>query len=285
MFIVTGATGKFGHHAIDLLLKKVPAKEVTVAVRNVEKANNFAARGVTVKRLDYDHPETAASALQGGNRLLLVSASEVGKRATQHRAVIDGAKKAGISLIAYTSILRCNTSKLGLAAEHKATEEMIRSSGIPYVFLRNSWYLENYTEHLDAALASGAINGSAGSGKVAAATREDYAAAAVEVLTGTGHENKSYELGGDLPFTIAELAAEVARQSKKPVVYNDLPAEQYQALLTRFGLPPPVVELFVDSDLGIAKGELDTQSKDLSRLIGRPTTSLAAAVKVGLKLG
>ncbi len=206
MIVVTGATGHLGRLVVHGLLKKVPAREIVAAVRSPEKAADLAASGVQVREADYSKPETLAAALAGADRLLLISSSEVGKRAQQHAAVIDAAKRAGVGLIAYTSCLRADTSKLGLAAEHKATEERIRVSGLPYVFLRNGWYLENYTEHLGPALEHGAIPGSAGKGRVAAAARADYAAAAVAVLTATGNEKKIYELAGDFPFTMAELA-------------------------------------------------------------------------------
>ena len=282
MIVVTGATGHLGRLVVHGLLKKVPAREIVAAVRSPEKAADLAASGVQVREADYSKPETLAAALAGADRLLLISSSEVGKRAQQHAAVIDAAKRAGVGLIAYTSCLRADTSKLGLAAEHKATEERIRVSGLPYVFLRNGWYLENYTEHLGPALEHGAIPGSAGKGRVAAAARADYAAAAVAVLTATGSEKKIYELAGDFPFTMAELASEVSKRAGRTVVYNDLPKEQYKAVLTGAGLPEPVAELYADSDVGIAHGELDDSTGDLRRLIGRPTTPLADAVAAAL---
>jgi NAD(P)H dehydrogenase (quinone) len=278
MIVVTGATGKLGHHVVEQLLAKLPARELAAAVRSPEKAKDLAARGVEVRRADYGKPETLAEALKGADKLLLISSSEVGQRAAQHAAVIDAAKKAGVKLVVYTSILRAPTSKLGLAAEHKATEEAIRASGLPHVFLRNGWYLENYTENLAPALQHGALAGCAGTGRIAAAARADYAAAAVAVLSGAGPFKEAYELGGDAPFTMAELAAEVSKQVGKPIAYAELPPQQYRELLLSAGLPPPYAELLVDSDLGIAKGELDDRTGDLKKLIGRPTTTVAAAV-------
>jgi NAD(P)H dehydrogenase (quinone) len=282
MIAITGATGKLGRIVVDALLQKVLAKEVAVLVRNPSKAADLAARGVSVRRADYDDPATLEGALAGVDKLLLISSSEVGQRARQHQAVIDAAKKAGVSLIAYTSILHADTSSLALAAEHKATETAIRKSGVPHVFLRNGWYTENYSEHLEPALKQGALVGSAGDGRIAAATRADYAAAAVAVLTSPGHANRIYELAGDEPFTMAELAAEVSRQARKPVAYQDLPAEKYKDILVGAGLPTPYAEILVDADKGAARGGLDDSSGDLRRLIGRTTTPLAQAVKDGL---
>ncbi len=282
MIVVTGATGKLGRHVVEGLLKKVPAKEVAVAVRDAAKAADLAARGVTVRAADYAKPETLASALAGAERLLLISSSELGQREAQHKAVVAAAKAAGVKLLAYTSLLRADTARISLAAEHRATEEAIRASGIPYVFLRDGWYLENYTENLGSALSHGVILGSAGEGRVAAASRADYAAAAVEALTGAGHAGRTYELAGDRSFSMAELAAEVSRASGRPVAYRDLPEKEYAAALAGFGLPVAVAEMLADADAALGRGELDAHGDDLRRLIGRPTTTLAEAVAAAL---
>ena len=283
MIVVTGATGKLGHLVVEGLLKKIPAREIAGAVRSPEKAKDLAARGVAIRLADYSRPETLAEAFAGAEKLLLVSSSEVGQRAPQHAAVIEAAKRAGVRLLAYTSILHGEASRLALAAEHQATEAALRASGLAWAFLRNGWYVENYTEHLGPALEHGAFVGSAGSGRIAAAARADYADAAVAVLTGPGHEKKAYELAGDRPFTMAELAAEVSRQVGKNIVYTDLPPEQYKVVLTGAGVPGPYADLLVDSDLGVARGELDDASGDLRRLIGRPTTPIANAVADALR--
>ena len=283
MIVVTGASGHLGRLVIDALLAKLPARTLVAAVRDPEKVKDLSARGVEVRRADYSRPETLGPALSGAEKVLLVSSSELGKRAVQHLAVIQAAKSAGVRLLAYTSILRAPTSAIGLAREHKETEEAIRASGLPHVFLRNGWYLENYTENLAPALQHGAIAGSAGQGRIAAAARADYAAAAAAVLTGAG-EKEAYELAGDAPFTLAELAAEVSRQAGKPIAYRDLPPAEYRAVLTGAGLPGPVADMLVDSDLSAARGALDDSTGELRRLIGRPTTSLAAAVRAALAL-
>jgi NAD(P)H dehydrogenase (quinone) len=282
MIVVTAATGKLGRHVVEELLKKIPPGEIAVAVRNPDKAGDLAARGIQVRRGDYSRPETLAPALSGAEKVLLISSSEVGRRTPQHAAVIEAAKRSGARLLAYTSLLRADTARMLLAAEHRETEALIRASGLPFVLLRNGWYLENYTENLAPALQHGAILGSADAGRIAAAARGDYAAAAAAVLTGAGHENKVYELAGDVPFTMAELAAEVSRQAEKPVAYQDLPVEQYSAALVAAGLPKAVADVYADSDLGIVRGELDDASGDLRRLIGRPTTPLARAVAAAL---
>jgi NAD(P)H dehydrogenase (quinone) len=196
--------------------------------------------------------------------------------------VIDAAKSAGVRSLAYTSVLRADTSSLALAREHKLTEEAIRASGVPFVFLRNGWYFENHTEQLRPAIEHGAILGAAGDGRFASATREDYAAAAAAALTEKEQGNRIYELAGDEPFTLSELAAEVSRQAGKPVVYKNLAPAQYAQVLASAGLPPVMVDLIVDSDLGASRGDLDGSSADMRRLIGRPTTRLADAVVAAL---
>jgi NAD(P)H dehydrogenase (quinone) len=276
---VTGATGHLGRLVVEALLDRgVPADQVIAVVRDTAKAADLADRGVVVRHGDYEQPATLAEALTGVDRLLLVSGSEVGRRVAQHQAVVDAAGGAGVSLLAYTSVVRADTTQLLLAAEHRATEELIRSSGLPYVFLRNSWYVENYTPQLPTYLEHGAIVGAAGEGRVSAATRADYAAAAAAVLTSEGHDNAVYELGGDQAFTMTELAAAVSAATGHDIAYRDLPVQEYTQVLVGAGLPEPVAAVFADSDAGIARGDLFTDSGDLSRLIGRPTTPYTEAV-------
>jgi len=282
MIVVTGASGKLGHHVINGLLKKVPAGQIVAAVRSPEKAADLAALGVQVRQADYAKPETLASAFAGAEKVLLISSSELGQRVEQHRAVIDAAVAAKVKLLAYTSLLRAGTSKLLLAADHVATEAMVSASGLPFVILRNGWYLENHTEALGPALEHGAILGAANDGRFAAASREDYALAAVAALTGAGHEKKVYELAGDESYTLTDLADEVSRAAKATVVYRNLTQKEYESALLGFGLPAPVAGILADSDAGAAKGELDSKVRDLSTLLGRATTPLADAVRAAV---
>lgn len=282
MIVVTGATGQLGRLVVEELLKTVPASQIVAAVRDPGKAQDLAAKGVVVRQADYARPESLRAAFAGAEKVLLISSSEVGQRVAQHKAVTDAAKAAGVKLLAYTSILNADSSHLLLSQEHKATEAYLRASGVPFTLLRNGWYTENHTGSLPAAVEHGAVLGAAKEGRFATATRAEYAAAAAAVLTGKGHENKVYELGGDQPYTLAELAAEVARQSGKPVAYKDLPQAEYAKALTGFGLPEGLAGAIADADAGASRGELDTQSHDLRELIGRPTTSLKQAVTAGL---
>nr|MDT0660286.1 SDR family oxidoreductase [Micromonospora sp. DSM 115978] len=284
MITVTGATGHLGRLVVRALLDRgVPAGEIVAAVRDPAKAADLADQGVQVREADYDRPQTLEPAFAGTDRLLLISANEVGRRVPQHANAVAAAVAAGVPFIAYTSILNASDTGLALAAEHQSTERLIVDSGIPYAFLRNGWYIENYTDNLGPVFEHGVLLGAAGAGRVAGATRADFAEAAAEVLTGTGHEGRAYELGGDTPFTLTELAAELSERSGQPVTYQDLPAEMYAKTLVEAGLPAPIADMLADSDAGIARGDLTTDSGHLSALIGRSTTSLTDAVGTALK--
>ena len=279
MIAITGATGQLGRLVIQTLLKSVPASEIIAAVRNPEKAKDLAALGIQVRHADYDQADTLVKAFQGADKLLLISASEIGRRLPQHRAVIDAAKKAGVGLLAYTSILHADTSLLPLAAEHKATEALLQASGIPSVVLRNGWYSENYLASVPAALQYGVLLGSAGDGRIASAARLDYAEAAAAVLTRSNQAGLVYELAGDESYTLTEFAQEIARQFGKDVAYQNLPEAEFKAALVGAGLPEGVATLLSESDVGASKGALFDDSRQLSRLIGRPTTPIATQVK------
>ena len=284
LIAVTGATGQLGRLVVDGLRSAGhPADRIVAAVRSPAKATDLAALGVQVREADYDRPETLDAALAGVETLLLVSSSEVGKRLPQHQAVIEAASRAGVGLLAYTSLLHADRSPLGLAAEHLQTEQALQRAGIAHVLLRNGWYSENYAAGIPAALAHGAVFGSAGEGRLSLASRADYAAAAVAVLTADeAQAGKVYELAGDDGVTLADFAAELSRQSGQAVVYRDLPQDDYRPALIGAGLPPPLGDLLSDSDAGAAKGGLFDDGRQLGRLIGRPTTALADVIAAAL---
>lgn len=279
MIAITGATGQLGQHVIESLLKTVPASQIVAIVRNPAKATALSQQGITVRQADYSDEAAFTTALQGIDKLLLISSSEVGQRAPQHRNVINAAKAAHVKFIAYTSLLHADTSPLGLADEHVATEQMLAESGIAYALLRNGWYTENYLASAPAALEHGVFIGAADEGKIASATRADYAAAAARVISEDGHAGKTYELAGDAGWPLSQLAAELAKQSGKKVVYQNLSEADFAAALKGVGLPAGLADMLADSDTGASKGGLFDDSHTLSKLIGRPTTSLADSVK------
>lgn len=282
MVVITGASGQLGRLVIEALLEKLPADEIVAAVRNPDKVADLAARGIQVRLADYDQPATLAAAFNGADKLLLISASEVGRRVPQHRSVIEAAKAAGIRLLAYTSLLHADTSPLQLAVEHQETEKLIQASGLPAVILRNGWYTENYMAGIPAALQYSVVLGSAGQGRIASAARADYAAAAAAVLLQENQAGLIYELAGEASYTLSELADEIARQSGQAVVYQDLPESEFKAALLEAGLPDFLATLLAESDVGASKGGLFDDGRQLSALIGRPSTTLAQSVRLAL---
>jgi NAD(P)H dehydrogenase (quinone) len=274
--VVTGATGQLGRLIVEGLLDAgVPASDIVAGGRKLEKLDDFASRGVIVKKLDYDDPTTIADAVDGIDTLMLVSASEPGHRVPQHIAVIDAAVKAGVKRIVYTSAPAATTSALVLAPEHKATEEYIVATGVPYTFLRNGWYTENYLGTLAQAKETGVIAQSVGDGRVSSASRKDYADAAVAVLTGVGHENTVYELSGDYAWNFDEFAAAASTQLGRDVVFQRLTPEEHLAALKGAGLDDGTAGFVVALDGNIRDGLLGVTTGDLTKLIGRPTTPLA----------
>lgn len=279
MIAVTGATGHLGQRVIHNLLNTHDAQKIVAIVRNPAKAQQLAEKNVLVRLADYSDPAALALALQGVEKLLLISSSEVGQRAAQHRNIIDAAKTADVQLIAYTSLLRADTSPLGLHEEHVETENYLAQSGVPFVLLRNGWYSENYLASVPAALEHGVFIGSAGDGKIASATREDYAAAAATVLSLDNQAGKVYELAGDSAWTLSELADKISTLTGKTVVYQNLSEADFAATLKQAGLPDAIATMLADSDIGASKGGLFDDSHQLSRLIGRPTTSIDDSLK------
>jgi NAD(P)H dehydrogenase (quinone) len=280
---VTGATGQLGRLVIADLLNMAPRARLIGLVRNPTAAKDLADRGLELRAASYDDPARLKSALTGVSKLLLISSSEIGKRVAQHRNVIDAAKAVGVKLIAYTSLLHADTSPMELAKEHRETEALIRASGIPFVILRNGWYTENYTGNIAAALEHGAVFGASRNGRIASAARADYAAAATAVLASREIQpGQIYELAGDAAFTLSDYAAEIARQSGKPIVYKDLPEAEYKAVLQSVGLPEAFAGIIAESSAKAAADSLYDASRQLSRLIGRPTTTMSQSVAAAL---
>ena len=279
---ITGATGQLGNLVIEQLLQLTAAQNIVALVRNIDKAEHFKAQGIELREFDYDRPETLVPALSGVDKLLLISANEIGRRTPQHQAVIDAAKVASVPYLAYTSLLRANTSPLGLAQEHRETEKLIQDSGITYTFLRNNWYSENYLAGVAHTIEIGTLFGAAQDGRISSASRIDYAEAAAKVLTSTGHENKTYELAGSESFSLSDLATFIGQAVNKDIIYQNLSAEEYTQGLTQAGLPAGLVDVIVDADIQTIQGAMYSDSKDLEQLIGHKTTSIQDAIKAAL---
>ena len=282
--VVTGATGHLGRLIVDALLRDgVAPSDIVAGGRNVDSLSDIAGRGVKVVPIDYDAPSTLKAAFEGADTLMLVSASEPGKRVPQHKAAIDAAVAAGITRIVYTSAPKARTSHLILAPEHKATEELLEASGIATTILRNGWYTENYAGAARQAAESGELVSSVGDGRVASASRKDYADAAAVVLGSAGHEGKVYELSGDVAWTQADLAAAISTVTGKAVVYTPVSAEQHEAILRSSGLDEGTIGFVTTLDSNIADGVLAETSGELRELIGRPTTPLVEGLAPALR--
>lgn len=279
-YAVTGSTGALGALAIQHLLNlKVPASSLVALARDEAKAAGLKAKGVQVRLADYDDVDSVKKALAGVDRVLLVSSNAVGQRFPQHKNVIDAAQAQGVQLVAYTSIAHADTTKNILAPDHKATEEYLKASGVPAVFLRNNWYTENYGGDLQQAAASGVLAAAVGQGKVASATRSDYAEAAARVLTKDGQAGKIYELSGSVAWTYEDLAKTIGELVGRPVTYLSQTPEERQKGLLGAGLPPDVAGFVTALDGSIAGGALADVGPDLETLLGRKPTSLKDGLK------
>jgi len=276
---VTGATGQLGQIAINKLKEKTASDNIIALVRDTEKAKSL---GVEARVFDYNKPENLSSALQGVDKLLLISGNEIGKRSEQHASVINAAKLAGVKHIVYTSLLKADSSTLVLAGEHMETEKLLKESGLIYTILRHGWYTENYTVSLPDIIKHGVLLGSSGEGKISSATREDYAEADVNVLLHSGHENKTYELAGTQSYTMNDMALEISKQTGKEIPYHNIPVEEYTKVLVEAGLPEGMAQFFAGTHVSTEKGDLYYSGKELSTLINRPTTTLSQAIKNAL---
>ena len=277
---VTGATGQLGTLVVEELKKRISHDEIVALVRSPEKASKL---GVETRKFDYSKPEGLTDAFKGIDRLLLISSNEIGQRAKQHLNVIEAAWKNGVKWIVYTSLLHADTSSLSLAAEHYATEKAIIESGIEYTILRNGWYTENYTNTIRNAVDGGAYIGSASNGRISSATRADYAEAAAVAITDEQHKGKTYELAGDDSYTLYDLAAVISKQTGKKIPYKNLSEGEYIEALKSFDVPGPLAEAIAGWDVSASNDNLYDGSKQLSQLIGRPTTPLSETVKEALR--
>ncbi|MDE2250069.1 MAG: SDR family oxidoreductase [Gammaproteobacteria bacterium] len=276
---IAAATGQLGRLVVRALQEKHPVADIVALARTPARAAEL---GVAVRAADYARPETLGPALEGVGTLLLISSSEFGQRAAQHRNVIAAARTAGVERIVYTSLLHAERSPLNLAPEHRESEQALRASGVPYTILRNGWYTENYAGSIPGAVAGEAFLGAAGEGRISSAARRDFADAAVAALISAGHEGKTYELAGDDAYTLAELAAEISRQVGRPIPYRNLPESDYARALAGFGLPASLANAIASWDVCASTGALFDDSRQLSRLIGRPTTPLSVSVAAAL---
>ncbi|WP_084077062.1 SDR family oxidoreductase [Demequina sp. NBRC 110057] len=280
-YAVTGTSGRLGRLIVEhLLARDVAPSDIVAIARTESKVADLADKGVTVRHGDYDEPASLDAALAGVDRLVLVSASEPGKRLPQHQAVIAAAEKAGVSRILYTSILGADTTTNPLAGEHVATEEALAASAIPATILRNSWYYENYTAQIPQYLANGAITTATNNARISAATRSDYAEAAAAAALQDA-EGKVYELGAE-PFTMTNLAETLTTATDTDVRHHAVSVDELVGGMVQAGLDEGTARFWAGVDASIAKGDLVTESTDLADLIGHEPTRMKDAVLAAL---
>jgi NAD(P)H dehydrogenase (quinone) len=281
--VVTGATGHLGPLVVThLLAGGMPADQIVAGGRRTERLADLADLGVRAARVDYDDPASLDEAFAGAETVLLVSGSEVGNRITQHTNVIEAAKAAGVRRVVYTSAPHADTTALAVAPDHKATEELLRASGLAWTILRNNWYTENYAGPVEQARTSGVILTSAGEGRVASATRDDFAAGAAAVLLGGDHDGRVYELSGDVAWSFDELAEAATELLGTPVVAQQVSFDEHRAILVGVGLDEGTAGFVATLDADIARGDLADATSDLRTLIGRPTTTLVEGLRAAL---
>jgi NAD(P)H dehydrogenase (quinone) len=278
--IVTAASGKLGRLVVEALLARGAAPSSVVATaRDTSRLSDLAERGVATAPLDYTKPDTISAVIGEGDTVVLISSDAVGQRIDQHRAVIDAAKAAGAARVVYTSAPRATTSDLILAPEHKATEEYLTASGVPFTILRNGWYTENYAGEVAKARESGEITSSTGDGRVASASRSDYAEAAAVAALDDSTAGATYELSGDHAWDWDELAAAISEITGTPVVSRRLSPAEHAAQLAGFGLDEGTVGFVVGLDGNIRDGLLGETSGELRELIGHPTVPLVEGLR------
>ncbi len=282
MIVITGASGQLGRMVLQELLKSVPANALVAAVRRPDSVSDLAHLGIQIRPMDYDQPDTLDAAFDGAEKVLLISSSAVGRRLPQHANVINACQRADVQLLAYTSLLHADSSPLPLAAEHRQTEILLQDSGLPHLILRHGWYTENHLESVPAALQHGVLVGCAGQGRIASATRADYAAADAALVLADHPVNNVYELAGDGAYTLSDFAAELSHQSQQSIPYRNLPQADYSQVLQEAGCPEALAVTLAESDTGASAGGLFDDSQTLSRWIGRPTTPLRDAIATAL---
>lgn len=275
--VVTAASGQLGRGVVEALLARgTAAGDIVATSRDTDKLKDLAEAGVRTATLDYT--DVPADLFGAGDTVLLVSSDAVGQRVPQHTAVIEAAKAAGVARVVYTSAPRADVSPLILAPEHKATEEVLRASGLPFTILRNGWYTENHLSAFGQAQQTGAIASAAGEGRIASVERAELAEAAAVVLAGEGHEGRVYELVGQEAWSHAELAAVAAEVLDKPVAFQPLSGEDYHAALLGAGLDEGTAGFLVAVDANVADGVLAPTSDDLATLLGRAPRTIRETV-------
>ncbi|MVN78720.1 NAD(P)H-binding protein [Hymenobacter sp. HMF4947] len=286
--LVTGATGGLGKAVVENLLKTVGADQISVLVRDPAKAADLQARGVTVRKGDYADYDSLTAAFAGIDKLLLVSGNDITQRVPQHTNVLKAAAAAGVQHLVYTSAQRKTedgSSAVAFVTEaHLATEKLLKASGLTYTILKNALYLDVLPQFMGPALEIGTIYLPAGEGRGSFASRADMGAACAAVLTGTGHENQSYEIASNESLSFADIAKILSDLSGKEVHYVSPTAEEFGTQLAQAGVPAEGIQMAAGFSVAIAQGEFDLPSSTLEKLLGHKPESAADFLKAAYQL-
>jgi NAD(P)H dehydrogenase (quinone) len=273
--VITGASGQLGRLIAELVLDRMRGSEVILTTRRPEALSDLAKRGARVRQADFDRPETLAEAFAGGEKLLLISADDLGRRAAQHRAAIEAAREAGVRHVAYTSYLNpVEENPAVITPSHRDTEKALRESGLAWSALRHAFYAEYQVPSGAQTIATGQLVHNSGDGRIAYVSREDCAAAAAAVLTTDGHEDKAYDITGPEPLSQDNVAALLSEVSGRPVEAVAVDDEAFVQGLTLAGVPEPAAREIASYGRAIREGYIDQISEAVENLTGRAPRSL-----------
>jgi NAD(P)H dehydrogenase (quinone) len=280
--LVTGAAGHLGRRVIAHLLEsqQVSPGRIVAATRNPDKLADLAAQGIDVRRLDFDDPSTLASAFAGVDRMLLISTDALdrpGRRLEQHQAAVEGARKAGMKHVVYTSMPNPESSLVLFAPDHLGTEQALDASGLGWTILRNNWYMENLLHMvLPSALATGQWHTSAGEGRVGYVAREDCARVAAAVLASEENGSPRYDVTGPEAFSPEQVAAAVRAATGRPLAVVPVSDGQLEQGLAAAGVPAFLTPLLVSFDANIREGQLDVVSGTVEKITGKAPQTFKA---------
>jgi NAD(P)H dehydrogenase (quinone) len=279
--LVTGASGQLGRRILHHLLESngVQPSGIIATTRNPDGLAQFAARGVVVRRADFDDAASLEQAFAGAKKILIISTDLFdlvdGKRLKQHETAIEAARKAGATHAAYTSMLYPEPgSPIPFASDHFGTEQALKASGLSYTIFQNNAYHENLFMSLPAILASGRWFTSAGQGRTAYVARDDIAAAIASRLASKWDDSATLALTGTKAYSNAEVAGLTTEVTGRHIEVVDFSDEALAEHLKAAGVPDPFVSLMVAVDVNARAGYADLENDLVAKLTRREPVSL-----------
>ncbi len=284
MILVTGATGQYGAKAIEHLLKKgIAPQQIAALVRDAAKGQHLEEQGIDLRVGDYADVASLVTALQGVDKLLLVSSNDRGaveNRTAHHANAIRAAKEARVKHVVYTSFVTKpayeDSAIAGFLDSHAQTEQLLQASGLAYTILQNGIYLEMIPLFAgDKVAETGIIRFPAQEGKASWVLREELAEAAAHVLTTEGHENQRYVLANAESASFRDIARNLSGILGKEISYQSPPVGEFQATLRQFGVPDVYIGMFTTWASAVAQGMMDVEDSTLEAFLGRKPTTTA----------